>query len=176
MVLGMSQGPRHRRVPLGDNRERLTCPDCGFIDYENPRVVVGAVVVAPGDPERILLCRRAIMPRAGFWTLPAGFLELGETAAEGAAREAFEEALARIVIDDVLGVYSIARIGQVQVIFRARLLGPAIGPTPESSEVGLFRWEEIPWGELAFPSVEWSLQHWRAARNVPAWPAAVEPG
>jgi len=152
----------------------LTCPDCGFIDYENPRVVVGSVVVAPGEPQRILLCRRAIDPRRGFWTLPAGFLELGETA-EGAAREAFEEALARIEIQGVLGVYSIARIGQVQVIFRARLLDGELGPTDESSEIGLFGWGEIPWGELAFPSVEWALRDWRAGLDAAPGPAATEP-
>src|SRR4051812_48261766 len=104
-------------VPEGDNRLREVCDSCGFIAYSNPKVVVGSVLVEDG---RVLLCRRAIEPRRGFWTLPAGFLEHGETLDEGAAREAAEEAGARIEIDGILAVYSISRIGQVQVIFRAR--------------------------------------------------------
>lgn len=159
--------PFVRTVPEGDDRERLTCADCGFVAYENPKVVVGSVVAAADG--RILLCRRAIEPRLGFWTLPAGYLELNETVAEGAAREAWEEARARIAIDGVLAVYSIARIGQVQVIFRARLAEPGFAAGPESLEVALFAWDEIPWAEIAFPSVEWALRDWRqAADPVPA--------
>jgi ADP-ribose pyrophosphatase YjhB (NUDIX family) len=109
-----------RRIPDGDNRERLVCPDCGHIDYQNPKIVVGSVVIS-GDA--VLLCRRAIEPRRGFWTLPAGYLELGETLEEAAAREAEEEAQAAIELDGILGVFSIARIGQVQVIFRPRFRG-----------------------------------------------------
>lgn len=166
-------GPRIRAIPAGDNRARLTCPDCGFIAYDNPKVVVGAVATHDG---RILLCRRAIQPRLGFWTLPAGFLEMGETAEEGALREAMEEAGARLALEGILGVYSIARIGQVQVIFRARLLDPgAIGPTEESSEVGLFTWDEIPWDAIAFPSVQWALRHWRESADAAAWPARGNP-
>ena len=155
-----------RRIPEGDNRERLICPDCGYIAYENPKVIVGAVVA---DAGRVLLCRRAIEPRRGYWTLPAGFLELGETIEEGAVREAAEEAEVTITLDGILGVYSISRIGQVQVIFRAAIAVPAdpaaprFAPGPESLEVALFAWEEIPWDELAFPSVRWSLDAWRAA-------------
>jgi NADH pyrophosphatase NudC (nudix superfamily) len=99
-----------RRIPQGDNSERLVCADCGYVAYENPKVVVGSVVVA-GDA--VLMCRRAIEPRRGFWTLPAGYLELGETLEEGAAREAWEVARAEIVLDGILGVFSISRIGQV---------------------------------------------------------------
>ncbi|GIX10830.1 NUDIX hydrolase [Elioraea sp.] len=166
-------GPRVRTVPAGDTRVRLTCPECGFVAYENPKVVVGSVAVHDG---RVLLCRRAIMPRAGCWTLPAGFLELGETAEEGALREAMEEAGARLVLEGILGVYSIAHIGQVQVIFRARLLNPlSIGPTEESSEVGLFGWEEIPWDYIAFPSVRWALGHWRESAGAASWPARGTP-
>ena len=96
-----------RRIPEGDNRERLVCPDCDFIAYENPKIVVGSVVA---ESDRILLCRRAIDPRSGFWTIPAGYMEMGETVTEGAQREAWEEARARIAIDGVLAVYSIARL------------------------------------------------------------------
>ncbi len=161
-----------RRIPDGDDRERLTCPDCGFIAYENPKIVVGSVVVEDG---RVLLCRRAIEPRRGFWTLPAGYLELGETVEEGAAREAREEAEARIALDGVLAIFSIARIGQVQVIFRARLAEPGFAAGPESLEVGLFAWEEIPWADIAFPSVHWALRAWQEAGDRPLGPPALNP-
>ena len=118
------------------------------------------------------MCRRAIPPRKGFWTLPAGYLELNETAMDGAKREAWEEARARIAIDALIAVYNIPRISQVQLIWRARLDDPAIAPGPESLEVGLFRWEEIPWDALAFPTVRWALEaHRRTPRDAPFAPA-----
>ncbi len=155
-------GPSVRTIPEGDDRERLTCPDCGFVHYENPKVVTGVVALWH---QEILLCRRAIAPRAGYWTLPAGYLELNETTAEGAAREAWEEARARVEIDRLLAVYDIPRISQVQMFFRARLLSPEIEPGPESQEVGLFCWDEIPWDQLAFPSVCWALGDYRETRD-----------
>jgi ADP-ribose pyrophosphatase YjhB (NUDIX family) len=158
-----STGPSVLRVPEGDNRERLTCPDCGFVHYENPKIVTG--VVAVWD-DRILMCRRAIEPRRGRWTLPAGYLELNETTAEGAAREAWEEARARLEIDALLAVYDIPRISQVQLFFRARLLTETIAAGPESEAVALFRWSEIPWDDLAFPSVGWALHHYREVEGV----------
>ena len=113
-------------VPEGDTHDRAVCAACGFVAYENPKVVVGSVVAHGG---RVLLCRRAIEPRRGFWTLPAGYLELNETLEEGAKREAQEEAGARIRPDGILALFSIARIGQVQVIFRAGFDGePAFAP------------------------------------------------
>lgn len=151
-----------RLVPAGDERERAVCVHCGFIDYQNPRVVVGSVV---GHDGRTLMCRRAIEPRKGFWTLPAGYLELGETAEAGAAREAFEEARAAIAIERLLAVYSLPRIGQIQLMFRARLARPEIAPGPESLEVALFAWEDIPWPDIAFPSVGWALRHARDSRE-----------
>lgn len=151
-------GPSVRKVPEGDDRERLVCPDCGFIQYENPKVVVGSVATWE---DRILMCLRAINPRRGYWTLPAGFLELNETVMDGARREAWEEARARIEIEGLLAVYNVPRISQVQLFFRARLVSPEIEAGPESQEVGLFAWDEIPWGELAFPSVRWALDHFR---------------
>lgn len=151
-----------RRVPDGDDRERRVCSDCGFVDYENPKIVVGAVV-SHGD--RLLLCRRAIEPRRGFWTLPAGYLELGEATEVGAAREAWEEARAEIEIDQLLAVYSIPRISQVQLIYRARLARPEFSAGPESEEVGLFAWDEIPWDRIAFPSVHWALAAWDESRG-----------
>ncbi len=150
-----------RQIPEGDNRERLVCPDCGHIAYENPKVVVGSVIVADG---RVLMCRRAINPRRGFWTLPAGYLELGETIDEGARREAWEEARARIVIDGVLGVFSISRIGQVQVIFRARFAGaPEFAAGEETLEAELFAPDRLPRADIAFPSVHWALDAWARA-------------
>ncbi|MDE2006247.1 MAG: NUDIX hydrolase [Rhodospirillales bacterium] len=151
-----------RAIPEGDNRERLVCPDCGHIAYENPKIVVGSVVVADGS---VLLCRRAIEPRRGFWTLPAGYMELGETVEEGAIREAREEALADIVIEGMLGMFSIARIGQVQIMFRARFADPApprFGAGEETLEAAMFAWDDIPWDEIAFPTVRWALHAWRA--------------
>jgi len=156
-----------RRIPEGDDRERLVCADCGHIDYQNPKVVVGTVVANDG---KILMCRRAIEPRRGFWTLPAGYLELGETLEEGAAREAMEEATAAIHIDGILGVFSVARIGQVQVIFRGRFADPdepGFAAGPESLEVALFTWDQIPWADIAFPTVHWALNAWRDRRSGP---------
>lgn len=148
-----------RTMPDGDTRERLVCNECGFINYENPKVVVGSVC---RWEDRILLCRRAINPRSGFWTLPAGYMETRESTMDGAMREAWEEARARIRIRDVLAVYTIRRLSQVQVIFRAELIASDVAAGPESKEVALFRWDEIPWDEIAFPSVHWALHHDRA--------------
>ncbi len=151
-------GSRVRMVPEGDTHERLVCETCGFIEYSNPKVVVGAVCVWE---DRILLCRRAIEPRHGYWTIPAGYLELGESAAEGAAREAFEEANARIEIDGLLAVYSVPRISQIQVIYAARLLSPDVSPGIESLDTRLVDRADIPWDDLAFPSVRWALDQHR---------------
>ncbi len=161
------------RTPEGDDRARLVCGHCGFVDYVNPRIVVGSVVswTASSEAPRILLCRRAIEPRRGFWTLPAGYLETGEAVRAGAAREAREEACCEIAVDALLAVYDIPRISQVQLMFRATLAAPTFAAGVESLEVGLYGWEEIPWGELAFPSVGWALNHWRET----FWQAAFVP-
>ncbi len=161
------------RLPDGDTRERMVCDACGHIAYDNPKIVVGSVVAHEG---RVLLCRRAIEPRRGYWTLPAGFMEHGESAAEGAAREAMEEAQAAIAVEGLLGVYSIPRIGQVHLMFRARFEGaPGFGAGPESEEVALFAWDAIPWEAIAFPSVRWTLEAWRANPQGPLGAPAVEP-
>ncbi len=163
-----------REIPEGDTEPRLVCRDCGFIRYENPRIVVGSVV---SWEDRILLCRRDIPPRRGFWTLPAGFLELHEGAAEGAEREAWEEARARLEIDQLLAVYTIPRISQIQLIYRARLRSPEVSAGPESAEVGLFTWAGIPWDDIAFPSVHWALNDDRALRGRPFFaPRGNPPG
>ncbi len=152
------------RVPEGDGAERRVCDHCGFVAYENPKIVVGSVVRDPA--RRVLLCRRAIEPRRGFWTIPAGYMELGETPEEGAGREALEEAGARIEIRRLLAIYSVPRISQVQLIYRADLPDPAaIEAGPESLEVAWFGWDAIPWEDLAFPSVHWALRHDREAEE-----------
>ena len=146
-------------IPQGDDRERSVCAHCGHIDYQNPKIVVGSVASLD---ERLLLCRRAIEPRKGFWTLPAGYLENNETVEDGARREAWEEARARLTLERVLAVYSVPRISQVQIIFRAALDKDDIAPGPESLDVGLFAWSDLPWSDIAFPTVGWALRHWRA--------------
>ena len=167
------RGPSVLTIPEGDNRERMVCPDCGFINYENPKVVVGAVCLWQ---DRFLLCRRAINPRRGYWTLPAGYLELHESTVAGAIREAWEEAQARITIDGLLAVYDIPRISQVQLIYRAHLAAPEFAAGPESLEVKLFAWDEIPWDELAFPSVRWALDHYRECLASGDFTARGTPG
>ena len=160
-------------IPHGDDRERRICDHCGFVDYDNPRIVVGSVV---RHDQRFLMCRRAIHPRKGFWTLPAGYLEHGETPLEGALREAREEANAEIEISAVLAIYTIRRLGQVQIMHRARLPRPEFSAGPESLEVALFEWDEIPWDNIAFPSVVWALNQDRiAARDGFAHPFTNPP-
>ena len=151
-----------RLRPNGDTHEREVCGTCGFINYQNPKIVVGSVV---RYENQILMCRRAISPSKGLWTLPAGYLEIGETVEEGARREAQEEACADIRIDSVLAVYSLAHIGQVQIMHLATLEQPHFAAGEESLEVNLFSWDALPLDELAFPSVSWALNHARIAMN-----------
>ncbi len=165
-------GPRVRMVPPGDDRERLVCPECQYVAYRNPLIVVGSVAEWQG---RILLCRRAIEPCRGLWTLPAGFMEENETTLEGAAREAHEEAGATIEIGALLGIYQLPRISQVHFFYRARLLSPEIAAGIESLEVGLFEWADIPWLKLAFPTVRWALADFDARRGQSDFPPAGNP-
>lgn len=170
------RGPIHREIPDGDEAERLVCRDCGFIHYVNPKVVTGAVATwTDGAEEKVLLCRRAIGPRDGYWTLPAGYLELGESTEDGAKREAREEANAVIEIDRLLAVYNVTRISQVQTIYRARLVRADVSPGVESREVALFGPEALPWDELAFPTVHWALRHYLAVRGRDDFPPFSNP-
>jgi ADP-ribose pyrophosphatase YjhB (NUDIX family) len=159
-------------TPDGDTHSRKVCNHCGFVNYENPRIVVGSVV---REGDRILLCRRAIEPRHGFWTIPAGYLEKHESPEDGAAREAREEACASITFHGLLAVYTIARLSQVQLFYRASFVTPGIAAGEESLEVGLFGWDEIPWGDLAFPSVRWALEQERSVHQGKAQPPFVNP-
>lgn len=151
------------RVPDdGDTRERAVCPACSTIHYENPLNVVGTVPVL-GD--RVLLCKRNIEPRWGKWTLPAGFMELGETTAEGAARETDEEAGAQYEIGDLFTVMNVPRVGQVHLFYHARLLSDRFAPGHETIEAKLFAEDEIPWDEIAFRTVRETLEHFFADRR-----------
>ena len=161
-----------REIPAGDTHERDVCATCGFVNYVNPKIVTGSIVRHDG---KILLCRRAIEPRIGYWTLPAGFMELGETAEQAAMREALEEANARIVIDRLLAVYTIPRIAQVQIMYLAHLESASISAGPESLEVKLAGWSEIPWDEIAFPSVIWALEQYRSVEGVVDFPPFSNP-
>lgn len=156
--------PVEIRLPPDDHRERHVCTACATIHYYNPKLIVGAI------PEwadgRILLCRRAIEPRHGLWTLPAGFMENGETTLEGAARETLEEANARVEIGNLYSLYNLPYISQVQLLFRARLLDLDFSPGMESLEVALFEESDIPWDELAFRPVRFTLQHYFADRKA----------
>lgn len=163
-------------VPHDDSFERDVCTHCGLINYQNPKIIGGVVATLVQEGrEKILMCKRAIEPRKGFWTLPAGFMEQGETTAEGAAREAFEEAEARVETDALIGVYNVARISQVQMFYRAKLVSPHIQAGPESQEVALMSWDEIPWDELAFPAVYYALQHWHETRDQDNFAPFSEP-
>ena len=154
-------------VPEDDNRERAVCPGCKTIHYENPLNVVGTV---PVWGEQVLLCKRAIEPRYGFWTLPAGFMELGETLADGAIRETVEEAGAKIELQELFTVMNVARVGQVHLFYRARMVDASLAPGPETLEARLFDEHEIPWDEIAFRTVRDTLQHFFACRRNGSYP------
>jgi ADP-ribose pyrophosphatase YjhB (NUDIX family) len=143
------------RMPPGDNRERHVCDECGIVHYQNPKVVVGCI---PEWEDRILLCRRAIEPRHGLWTLPAGFMERGETTQAGAARETLEEANARVDIGCLYSLFNLPHIDQIYLLFRGRLLDLGFSPGEESLEVRLFSEADIPWDELAFQVVRETLK------------------
>ncbi len=142
-------------VPAGDTHPRHVCPACGTVHYQNPKMIVGTI---PEWEDRVLLCRRAIEPKHGLWTLPAGFMENGETTAQGAARETLEEANARVEIAALYTLYNLPHINQVYLMFRAKLLDLDFGPGMESLEVALFEEKDIPWEQLAFRTVEATLR------------------
>lgn len=165
-------GPIERRCPEGDDRLRHVCRACAAIHYHNPKIVVGAVCLWQG---RVLLCRRAIEPRRGFWTIPAGYLELEESTEEGTLREAWEEARAQIALDGLLAVYNLPHVSQVQIFYRARLLSPEVAAGPESEEVALLEWQDIPWQDLAFPTGRWILERAHEVKSEPLFPTAGNP-
>ena len=155
--------PVKQEIPLGDNRLRYVCTVCGEIHYQNPRVIAG---VLPIYEDQVLLCKRSIEPRHGYWTLPAGFLENGESSVEGALRECMEESRATVVDPILYAIYDIPQINQVYMLYRGELSTPEFGPTSESSEVNLFYEKDIPWNQIAFPMVEITLDHYFEDRKT----------
>ena len=162
--------PVVHRVPDGDNRPRHVCESCGLIHYSNPKIIAGAL---PVWEQQVLLCRRAIEPRHGLWTLPAGFMENGETTQNAARRETEEEACARVDVGDLYCYLNIPRISQVYVIFLARLLDLDFSAGEESLEVELFHEKDIPWDAIAFPAIEIALRHYFEDRKQGVFPTRV---
>ncbi len=150
------------KIPAGDNRYRHVCCDCGFIHYQNPRIICGCL---PLWENRILLCKRAIEPRQGYWTLPAGFMENNETTQEAAERETLEEANARIAIDDLYCLFNLPHINQVYFFYRGKLKDTHYSSGTESLEVDLFKPDDIPWDELAFTTVRKTLTYFLKDRS-----------
>lgn len=163
--------PVSHKIPAGDSRLRYVCDQCQTIHYQNPKVIVGCLPVWEG---KVLLCKRGIEPRYGLWTLPAGFMENGETTQEGAARETWEEAEARVQIHELYCVFNIPQIDQVYLMYRGELLDGQFGVGEESIEAGLFAEEDIPWDELAFPSIKRTLRYFFADRQLQHYPIRVE--
>ena len=151
------------RIPEGDSHLRHVCPQCGEIHYQNPKVIVGCIAEWE---QRILLCRRAIQPCYGLWTLPAGFMENGESTTQAALRETYEEACARVSIERLFALINIPHISQVHLFYRARLLDTNFGAGEESLETQLFSEDEIPWHELAFSSVDQCLKAYFGDRRT----------
>lgn len=154
--------PLDHRIPEGDYLPRFICPACGIIHYENPRIIAGCVIEIDGQ---LLLCKRAIEPRLGYWTTPAGFMENGESVPQAAAREAWEEALARVRIDSLLAVVNVIRTHQVHIMYRATLIEPGFGVGPESLESQLYAEADIPWQDVAFLSVDFALRRYLEDRR-----------
>jgi ADP-ribose pyrophosphatase YjhB (NUDIX family) len=159
--------PLTLKVPTGDTLPRHVCDACQTIHYQNPRMVVGCIAEWE---DRILLCRRGIEPRHGLWTVPAGYMENGETTFQGAMRETLEEANARVEIGPLYALYNIPHISQVYILFRARLLDPEVSPGAETLEVKLFAESEIPWDRIAFASVRNALTHYYDDRRNGTYP------
>ncbi|MEW8041249.1 MAG: NUDIX hydrolase [Candidatus Thiodiazotropha endolucinida] len=155
------------RVPEGDNRPRHVCIICSTVHYQNPKIVVGCI---PVWEQQILLCRRAIEPRYGLWTVPAGFMENGETSQQGAARETLEEACAQVEVEGLYTLFNLPHINQVYLLFRSRLLDLDFAAGEESLEVKLFDEQEIPWEKLAFPVIKESLKLYYADRESGKYP------
>lgn len=149
------------KIPADDSRERHVCESCGSIHYQNPRNVVGSI---PVYGKQVLLCRRAIEPRLGYWTLPAGFMELGESTGHGAARETLEEAGATVEIGPLYSLLNVPHAEQVHLFYLANMLSPEFSAGEESLEVALFEEHEIPWNEIAFPTVKQTLEWFFADR------------
>jgi ADP-ribose pyrophosphatase YjhB (NUDIX family) len=155
--------PIAHRIPPGDSLPRYVCDECGDIHYQNPRLVVGTV---PEFDGKVLLCRRAIEPRYGYWTLPAGYMENGESTAQAALRETSEEAGAKIELAAPFTMISVPHVNQVHLFYRAKMLDPKFEPGEETLEAALFDEASVPWKELAFRTVSMTLKHWFEDRKA----------
>ena len=163
--------PVIKRIPEGDDRERFVCDHCETIHYQNPCIIAGCV---PVHENKVLLCKRAIEPRYGLWTLPAGFMENGETSLEAAIRETWEEAVATVAVRDIYTLFNLPHINQVYMFFLADLSEPEFSAGQESLEVALFEEHEIPWQELAFPVVARTLEHYFADLKAGHFPVRMQ--
>ena len=158
------------RIPVGDDRERFVCTACDLIHYSNPRVIVGCV---PIFEDKVLLCKRAIEPRKNYWTLPAGFMENGETTPQGAARETWEEARARVSNLELYRVFDVPYISQVYMFYRCEVEDGEYGVGPESLETGLYKHDEVPWDQIAFPVVYETLKEYFSDAGAGHFPVRV---
>ncbi|MFZ8973121.1 MAG: NUDIX hydrolase [Pseudomonadales bacterium] len=168
---GQCGGRVSLKIPEGDNRPRFVCDHCQSIHYSNPRIIAGCL---PFFDDRVLLCRRAIEPRYGMWTLPAGFLENGESISEGALRETHEEANARVEIESLYTVFSLPHISQVYMFYKARLLDLNFHPGEESLETQLFTEQEVPWEDLSFAAIHQTLKYYFMDRKSGTFPTRDE--
>ena len=162
--------PVSKKIPAGDNRERYVCDACGAIHYQNPRMIVGTLPIA-GD--KVLLCKRAIEPRKGFWTIPAGFMENNETTLQGAVRESWEEAKAKLCNEQLYRIFDLPYINQVYIFYKADLVDNSFAAGEESLEVKLFSEDEIPWDEIAFGVVADTLREWLDDRKTGQYPVRI---
>lgn len=160
-----------KKIPAGDNRPRDVCSHCQTVHYQNPRVVTGCL---PVYQDKVLLCRRGIEPRKGYWTLPGGFMELGESIEQGAVRETFEEACARVSVDSLYVLYNVLHVGQLSAFFLATLDQPEFAAGEESEEVALFAEEDIPWDQLAFSTIVRTLRYYFSDRQKGVYPLRIE--
>ena len=163
--------PVKQKIPTGDNRPRHVCVNCNTIHYQNPKIVAGTLPIYQG---KILLCKRAIEPRLGYWTLPAGFMENQETTSEAALRETWEEAEAKVTLDGLYTVMDIPHIDQVHIFFRATLIDGVFGVGEESLDTKLFTPEEIPWSEISFPTVAQTLKQYLLDEPNNSFPILVK--
>jgi len=159
--------PVIKKIPEDDDRPRFVCEKCETVHYENPKIVTGCL---PIWEDQVLLCKRSIEPRCGYWTLPAGFMEMDETSIEGAIRETWEEATARVEVQGLYSLFNLPHVNQVYMMFRSRLLDLDFRPGQESEEVCLFREEHIPWDELAFSTVRQTLKFYFEDRPSDSYP------
>jgi len=160
-----------QQIPEGDNRLRFVCNDCETIHYQNPRIIAGCVVEYDN---KVLLCKRAIEPRKGYWTLPAGFMENGETVEESAVRETWEEALAKVSNPELYTMFNLPHISQVYIFYRGSLLAGEYGAGEETLESRLFSESDIPWNDLAFPTIHKALKHFFNDTQSDHFPVRIE--